>query len=165
MAKATTFSIVTIPLDTYFERGEAPILIPDKGERLSRPSIAGNWVQLHSGTRRKTSLKRSQNKWARSGTLSQMFKIPGPGSAGQTLCDEPALPWAETSFSFQNQVTESLSFANERRRGYYNTGEVARNSVDIIALAVLFHGRSFAAINAAGNPKYLEGLGRACRAL
>ncbi|GLQ21557.1 aspartate aminotransferase family protein [Algimonas porphyrae] len=141
------------PPDITFERGEGAWLYTDEGERYL-DFIAGIAVNAlgHAPQDVAAAVTEQMGKvWH----LSNMFKVPGQIDLSKRYCD--ALPWAEKVF-FQNSGTESLELAMKTaRRWQYGEGRPER--VDIIGFGGAFHGRSFAAINAAGNPKYLEGFG------
>jgi len=141
------------PPDITFERGEGAYLYTDTGERYL-DFIAGIAVNSlgHAPQEIADVVTEQMGKvWH----LSNMFKVPGQVDLSKRYCD--SLPWAEKVF-FQNSGTESLELAMKTaRRWQYGEGRPER--VDIIGFGGAFHGRSFAAINAAGNPKYLEGFG------
>lgn len=141
------------PPDITFERGEGAYLYTQEGEQYL-DFIAGIAVNSlgHAPTEVADAIKDQLDKvWH----LSNMFKVPGQLELSKRYCD--ALPWAEKVF-FQNSGTESLELAMKTARRY-QYGEGRPERVDIIGFGGAFHGRSFAAINAAGNPKYLEGFG------
>jgi acetylornithine/N-succinyldiaminopimelate aminotransferase len=59
---------------------------------------------------------------------------------------------------FTNSGTEAIELALKAARKYHAArGEPER--IDIITFEGAFHGRSYAAVNAGGNPTYLEGFG------
>lgn len=141
------------PPDVTFERGEGAYLYTKDGDRYL-DFIAGIAVNAlgHAPTDVAEAIKDQLDKiWH----LSNMFKVPGQLELSRRYCD--ALPWAGKVF-FQNSGTESLELAMKTARRY-QYGEGRPERVDIIGFGGAFHGRSFAAINAAGNPKYLEGFG------
>lgn len=141
------------PPDITFERGEGAYLYADDGERYL-DFIAGIAVNAlgHAPADIAEAITQQLGKvWH----VSNMFKVPGQLELSKRYCD--ALPWADKVF-FQNSGTESLELAMKTARRY-QYGEGRPERVDIIGFGGAFHGRSFAAINAAGNPKYLEGFG------
>lgn len=141
------------PPDITFERGEGAYLYTDDGERYL-DFIAGIAVNAlgHAPADIAEAITQQLGKvWH----VSNMFKVPGQLELSKRYCD--ALPWADKVF-FQNSGTESLELAMKTARRY-QYGEGRPERVDIIGFGGAFHGRSFAAINAAGNPKYLEGFG------
>jgi acetylornithine/N-succinyldiaminopimelate aminotransferase len=61
---------------------------------------------------------------------------------------------------FTNSGTEAIEAALKIARRYHvHRGDPER--IDVIGFSGAFHGRSYAAINAAGNPSYVEGFGPA----
>ena len=136
-----------------FERGEGAYLYTDDGERYL-DFIAGIAVNAlgHAPKDIGDAIKEQLDKvWH----LSNLFRVPGQETLSKKYCD--ALPWAEKVF-FQNSGTESLELAMKCARRYH-FGEGNPERYEIIAFKGAFHGRTFAAVNAAGNPKYLEGFG------
>ena len=89
--------------------------------------------------------------------LSNMFRIPGQRELAQKYC--AALPFAEKVF-FTNSGAEAIECALKTARKYH-AHKGAPERYEIISFTGAFHGRTFATINAAGNPKYLEGFGPA----
>jgi len=89
--------------------------------------------------------------------LSNMFKIKPQYELADKYCE--ALPFAEKVF-FTNSGAEALECAMKTARRYqHDRGHPER--YEIITFQGAFHGRTFATINAGGNPKYLEGFGPA----
>jgi acetylornithine/N-succinyldiaminopimelate aminotransferase len=153
MAKGNHLFDCYNPPEITFERGEGAYLYTDTGERYL-DFIAGIAVNSlgHAPQDVADAVTEQMSKvWH----LSNMFKVPGQVDLSKRYCD--SLPWAEKVF-FQNSGTESLELAMKTARRY-QFGEGRPERVDIIGFGGAFHGRSFAAINAAGNPKYLEGFG------
>lgn len=88
--------------------------------------------------------------------LSNMFDVPGQAELASRYC---SLTFADRVF-FTNSGTESIECAlKSARRYHYENGQPER--ISIIGFEGAFHGRTYAAINAAGNPKYVEGFGPA----
>lgn len=88
--------------------------------------------------------------------LSNMFRVP----AGIELADKlTGATFADRVF-FTNSGTEAVECALKTARRYqFVTGNPQRYR--IITFTGAFHGRTYGAINAGGNPKYLEGFGPA----
>ncbi len=88
--------------------------------------------------------------------LSNMFRVP----AGIELADKlTAATFADRVF-FTNSGAEAMECALKTARRYqFVTGNPQRYR--IITFTGAFHGRTYGAINAGGNPKYLEGFGPA----
>ncbi|MFM2410672.1 MAG: hypothetical protein RL481_1500 [Pseudomonadota bacterium] len=82
------------------------------------------------------------------------LRIPGQAELADRLI---RATFADTVF-FANSGTEAVECAIKAARRYHAVrGNPER--VDIIGFHGSFHGRTFAALNAAGNPAYLDGLG------
>jgi len=86
--------------------------------------------------------------------VSNIFRIPGQEQLAQRLTDAT---FADVVF-FTNSGTEAIECALKLARKYHTAGGNP-DRVDIIGFDGAFHGRSYAAINAAGNPSYVEGFG------
>jgi acetylornithine/N-succinyldiaminopimelate aminotransferase len=88
--------------------------------------------------------------------VSNIFQIPGQAELAARLCEET---FADVVF-FTNSGTESVECALKMARKYHwARGDAER--IDIIGFEGAFHGRSYAAVYAAGNPAYVEGFGPA----
>ena len=88
--------------------------------------------------------------------VSNIFRIPGQEELAKRLT---AATFADVAF-FTNSGTEAIECALKMARKYHwARGETER--IDIIGFEGAFHGRSYAAVNAAGNPAYVEGFGPA----
>ena len=86
--------------------------------------------------------------------VSNIFRIPGQEALATRLTEET---FADVVF-FTNSGTEAIECALKTARKYHSAnGQPER--LDIIGFDGSFHGRSYAAINAAGNPGYVEGFG------
>ena len=153
MAKGNHLFDCYSPPDITFERGEGAWLTTDTGERYL-DFIAG--IAVNSlGHAPKDVADAVSEQMGKLWHLSNMFKVPGQLELSEKYCAD--LPWADKVF-FQNSGTESLELAMKTARRY-QYGEGRPERYDIIGFGGAFHGRTFAAINAAGNPKYLEGFG------
>jgi acetylornithine/N-succinyldiaminopimelate aminotransferase len=88
--------------------------------------------------------------------VSNIFRIPGQEALAKRLCEET---FADVVF-FTNSGTEAVECAlKTARKFHWANGQPER--IDIIGFEGAFHGRSYAAVYAAGNPSYLEGFGPA----
>jgi len=85
---------------------------------------------------------------------SNIFRIPGQEKLAERLCAET---FADVVF-FTNSGTEAIECALKTARKYH-TANGNPERVVIWGFDGSFHGRSYAAINAAGNPSYVEGFG------
>jgi len=143
------------PPAPVFVRGEGAYLYTDKDEKYL-DFIAGIAVTGlgHNHPALVSALKeQADGLWH----LSNMFKIKPQYELADKYCE--ALPFAEKVF-FTNSGAEALECAMKTARRYqHDRGHPER--YEIITFQGAFHGRTFATINAGGNPKYLEGFGPA----
>jgi acetylornithine/N-succinyldiaminopimelate aminotransferase len=86
--------------------------------------------------------------------VSNIFRIPGQEELAGRLCAET---FADVVF-FTNSGTEAIECALKTARKYHTANGNPQRTV-IYGFDGSFHGRSYAAINAAGNPSYVEGFG------
>jgi acetylornithine/N-succinyldiaminopimelate aminotransferase len=88
--------------------------------------------------------------------VSNVFRIPGQEKLAAKLCDVTGM---DVVF-FTNSGTESIECAlKTARKHHWANGQPER--IEIIGFEGAFHGRSYAAVFAAGNPAYTEGFGPA----
>ncbi|MGH6617450.1 aspartate aminotransferase family protein [Sphingomonas sp.] len=88
--------------------------------------------------------------------ISNMFEIPGQEALADRLT---AATFADVAF-FANSGSEAIECALKVARRYHATrGNPERDM--IIGFKGSFHGRTYGAINASGNPAYLDGFGPA----
>jgi acetylornithine/N-succinyldiaminopimelate aminotransferase len=86
--------------------------------------------------------------------VSNIFRIPGQEALAARLAQVSGL---DVAF-FTNSGTEAVECALKTARKYHwAKGEPDR--IEIIGFEGAFHGRTYAAIFAAGNPSYVEGFG------
>ena len=86
--------------------------------------------------------------------VSNIFRIPGQDELATKLC---ASSFADQVF-FTNSGTEAVECALKLARKFHaSRGHEER--IDIIGFAGAFHGRTYAAMTAAGNETYLAGFG------
>lgn len=85
---------------------------------------------------------------------SNMFRVTGQEELADKICRDT---FADRVF-FTNSGTEAIECALKAARKYHWANEQPER-LDIISFTGAFHGRSIGAINAGGNPKYLEGFG------
>lgn len=86
--------------------------------------------------------------------LSNMFDVPGQAELADKYC---AHTFADRVF-FTNSGAEAVECALKTARRYHFVNN-APERVNIVTFTGAFHGRTYGAINAGGNPKYLEGFG------
>jgi acetylornithine/N-succinyldiaminopimelate aminotransferase len=95
-----------------------------------------------------------QQQAARLWHVSNIFRIPGQEELADKLT---GASFADVVF-FANSGTEAIECAIKTARRYHAArGNPER--IDVIGFAGSFHGRTYAAANASGNPSYLEGFG------
>ncbi len=86
--------------------------------------------------------------------VSNIFRIPAQEQLARRLT---GATFADVAF-FGNSGSEAIEAALKTARRYHSQkGHPER--IDVIGFAGSFHGRTYAAINAAGNPSYVEGFG------
>jgi acetylornithine/N-succinyldiaminopimelate aminotransferase len=86
--------------------------------------------------------------------VSNIFQIPGQEALADRLT---ANSFADRVF-FTNSGTEAVECALKMaRRFHHHRGQPER--IDVIGFTGAFHGRTYAAVNAAANPSYVEGFG------
>jgi len=86
--------------------------------------------------------------------VSNIFRIPGQEELAHRLTEAS---FADVVF-FGNSGSEAIECALKTARRYH-VANGAPERIDVIGFAGSFHGRTYAAINASGNPSYLEGFG------
>lgn len=82
------------------------------------------------------------------------LQIPGQSQLAERLI---AATFADTAF-FANTGTEAIECAIKTARRHFSV-KGNHERVDIVGFQGSFHGRTFAALNAAGNAAYLDGFG------
>lgn len=86
--------------------------------------------------------------------LSNMFDVPGQSELADRYCN---LTFADRIF-FANSGAEAVECTlKTARRYHFERGNPER--IEIIGFDGAFHGRTYATINAAGNPNYVKGFG------
>lgn len=143
------------PPEEAFERGEGVRLITEDGKSYL-DFVAGIAVSAlgHSHPAMVEALQTQAGKlWH----TSNMFRVPAAEELSRKMCER--LPFADRVF-FTNSGTEAIECALKTARKYHwAKGDTER--YEIVTFTGAFHGRSLGAINAGGNPKYLEGFGPA----
>ncbi|MEM9376678.1 MAG: aspartate aminotransferase family protein [Pseudomonadota bacterium] len=141
------------PPEEAFERGEGVRLFTEDG-KCYLDFVAGIAVSAlgHSHPAMVDALREQAGKlWH----TSNMFRVPAGETLARKMCER--LPFAERVF-FTNSGTEAIECALKSARKYHwANGDPDR--YEIVTFSGAFHGRSLGAINAGGNPKYLEGFG------
>jgi len=141
------------PPEEAFERGEGVRLITEEGKSYL-DFVAGIAVSAlgHSHPAMVEALQTQAGKlWH----TSNMFRVPAAEELSRKMCER--LLFADRVF-FTNSGTEAIECALKTARKYHWVkGDTER--YEIVTFSGAFHGRSLGAINAGGNPKYLEGFG------
>jgi acetylornithine/N-succinyldiaminopimelate aminotransferase len=147
-------------MDTYsppnlnFERGEGAYLFEKGGDRYLDfiSGIAVNGLG-HAHPKAVAALKEQADKlWH----TSNMFRVPGQLELAEKYCRDS---FADRVF-FTNSGAEAVECALKTAR-HYHFAQGRPDRYRIITFTGAFHGRTYGAINAGGNPKYLEGFGPA----
>jgi acetylornithine/N-succinyldiaminopimelate aminotransferase len=135
-----------------FERGEGVRLYTAEGEEYL-DAMAGIAVTAlgHSHPKLVQAVKDQAEKlWH----TSNIFRIPAQEQLAKVLTDAT---FADVVF-FTNSGAEAIECAiKTARKHHWSKGQPER--IDIIGFDGSFHGRTLAAIHAAGNPSYVEGFG------
>ena len=135
-----------------FERGEGSRLFTADGEDYL-DCLAGIAVNA-LGHGHPALVEALTTQAAKLWHVSNIFTIPGQAALAGRLTDES---FAEVVF-FTNSGTEAIECAiKTARKHHWANGQPER--IDIIGFEGSFHGRTIAAVNASGNPSYLEGFG------
>jgi acetylornithine/N-succinyldiaminopimelate aminotransferase len=138
--------------DLNLVRGEGCWVWDDKGDKYL-DCIAGIAVNA-LGHANPILVKALTDQAGKLWHTSNMFKVAGQETLAKKYTDSS---FADVVF-FTNSGTEAIEGALKTVRKYHSAnGHPER--VDIIGFQGSFHGRSYAAINASGNPSYLEGFG------
>lgn len=143
------------PPEEAFERGEGVRLITEEGKSYL-DFVAGIAVSA-LGHSHPAMVEALQDQAAKLWHTSNMFRVPAGEELARKMCER--LPFADRVF-FTNSGTEAIECALKTARKYHwANGDEDR--YEIVTFTGAFHGRSLGAINAGGNPKYLEGFGPA----
>ena len=140
------------PPDLVFERGEGVRLYTAEGQSWL-DFISGIAVNAlgHHHPKAVAALKDQADKlWH----LSNMFQVPGQIELAKKYTDAT---FADRVF-FTNSGAEAVECSlKAARRYFFDKGEPHRYR--IMTFTGAFHGRTYGAINAGGNPAYLKGFG------
>ncbi len=140
------------PPEQIFVRGEGCWIWDDKGDKYL-DCIAGIAVNA-LGHAAPVLVKALNEQAGKLWHTSNMFKVKGQEELAAKYVRDC---FAEVVF-FTNSGAEAIEGALKTARKYH-TANNAPERVDIIGFQGSFHGRSYAAINASGNPGYLDGFG------
>ncbi len=135
-----------------FVRGDGAWLETDTGARYLD---FGSGVAVNSlGHAHPKLVAALQDQAAKLWHVSNLYQIPEQEKLADTLC---AHSFAEMVF-FANSGAEAVEGMMKAMRKYHAVNG-RPEKVDLISFAGAFHGRTLAALMAAGNPDYLEGFG------
>lgn len=140
------------PPNLDFERGEGVYLFEKGGDKYLDfiSGIAVNGLG-HAHPKAVAALKEQAEKlWH----TSNMFRVPGQIELAEKYCRDS---FADRVF-FTNSGAEAMEAALKTAR-HYHYANGRPDKYRIITVTGAFHGRTFGAINAGGNAKYLEGFG------
>lgn len=141
------------PPEEAFERGDGVRLITEDGKSYL-DFVAGIAVSA-LGHSHPAMVEALQDQAAKLWHTSNMFRVPAGEELARKMCER--LPFADRVF-FTNSGTEAIECALKTARKYHWANDDA-DRYEIVTFSGAFHGRSLGAINAGGNPKYLEGFG------
>ncbi len=138
--------------DVAFVRGEGSYLFAEDGKRYLD---FGAGIAVNAfGHAHPRMLKALTDQAGKLWHTSNLYRVPGQESLSRKLV---ANTFADTCF-FTNSGTEAIELAIKMARRYqFVSGHPER--FHILSFEGAFHGRTYAAINAGGNEKYLEGFG------
>jgi acetylornithine/N-succinyldiaminopimelate aminotransferase len=140
------------PPEQIFVRGEGCWIWDDRGDKYL-DCIAG--IAVNALGHAPPVLQKALNEQAaKLWHTSNMFKVKGQEDLAAKYVRDC---FADVVF-FTNSGTEAIEGSLKTARKYH-TANGSPERVDIIGFEGSFHGRSYAAINASGNPNYLEGFG------
>ncbi len=135
-----------------FERGEGSWLIERSGARYL--DLAAGIAVCALGHAHPKLVKAVSDQAAKLWHVSNLYEIPGQEALARVLVE---VSFADTVF-FTNSGTEAVECAIKMaRRYFYSLGQPEKS--EIIAFKGAFHGRSSAAIAAAGGDKLSKGFG------
>ncbi len=142
------------PPNLVFTRGEG-VYLYDADDKPWLDFIAGIAVNSlgHCHPALVDALKsQADNLWH----LSNMFEVPAREQLARRYCDST---FADLVF-FTNSGTEAVEGLLKAARKYHADNNQPER-IEVLTFAGAFHGRTYGAINAGGNPAYLKGFGPA----
>jgi acetylornithine/N-succinyldiaminopimelate aminotransferase len=135
-----------------FERGEGVRLWSTEGEEYL--DCVGGIATTGLGHAHPKLVQALKDQGEKLWHVSNIFRIPGQEALAKKLTDAT---FADVVF-FGNSGTEAVECALKMARKYHWVNGNP-DKIDIIGFHGAFHGRSYAAVFAAGNPSYTEGFG------
>lgn len=143
---------VYAPPPQTFERGEGVRMFTEDGDAYL-DFVAGIAVTA-LGHAHPALVEILQTQAAKLWHTSNMFRVP----AAETLADKMCADTFADRVFFTNSGTEAVECALKAARKFH-WANGASDRIEFVTFQGAFHGRSLGAINAGGNPKYLEGFG------
>ena len=138
--------------DVAFVRGEGSYLFAEDGKRYL--DLGAGIAVAAFGHANPRLVKALTDQAAKIWHTSNLYRVPGQESLARKLADHS---FADVAF-FTNSGTEAIELAiKTARRWQFVSGHPER--FHIVSFEGAFHGRTYAAVNATGNEKYLEGFG------
>jgi len=140
------------PPNLVFERGEGVYLYDSNGEKWLDfiAGIAVNALGHCHPVLVEALTQQSQKLWH----VSNMFEVPMREQLADMYCADT---FADLVF-FTNSGTEAIEgLLKAARRYHFENNQPER--IEVLTFQGAFHGRSYGAINAGGNPAYLKGFG------
>lgn len=145
------------PPDTVFVRGEGPYLYTADGERYL-DFFAG--IAVNSlGHCHPELVNTLHDQAAKLWHVSNAYRVPQGEELARRLVELSGFTATDGRVFFTNSGTESVECGLKIMRRYqFDLGKPNKNR--IIGTSSAFHGRTFAAICAAGNPTHIKGFAR-----
>ena len=138
--------------DVAFVRGEGSYLFAEDGKRYL--DLGAGIAVAAFGHANPRLVKALTDQAGKIWHTSNLYRVPGQESLARKLADHS---FADVAF-FTNSGTEAIELAiKTARRWQFVNGHPER--FHIVSFEGAFHGRTYAAVNATGNEKYLEGFG------
>lgn len=140
------------PPEVALERGEGVYLYSEEGKAYL--DFIGGIAVSALGHSHPAMVEALQEQAGKLWHTSNMFRVPAGEQLAEKMCRDT---FADRVF-FTNSGTEAVECAiKTARKFHWAKGDVDR--YEIVTFTGAFHGRSLGAINAGGNPNYLEGFG------
>lgn len=140
------------PPEQTFVRGEGAYMFTESGEKYL-DFIAGIAVTA-LGHSHPALVKAITDQADKLWHTSNMFRVPAGEEFAAKICRDT---FADRVF-FTNSGTEAIECALKTALKYHWKND-QEERIEFVTFKGAFHGRSLGAINAGGNPKYLEGFG------
>ena len=138
--------------DVAFVRGEGSYLFAEDGKRYL--DLGAGIAVAAFGHANPRLVKALTDQAGKIWHTSNLYRVPGQESLARKLADHS---FADVAF-FTNSGAEAIELAiKTARRWQFVNGHPER--FHIVSFEGAFHGRTYAAVNATGNEKYLEGFG------